>query len=65
MCNLPKYCKHGKNPAETTIDGWVKRAKREGKPVKIVQRPDSHENHYPEQWIMDQIDRWNPRTPVK
>jgi hypothetical protein len=62
ICNDVRFRKKGKNPSPSTIDVWVKAAERDGQPVKIEKAPDSGENHYPEDWIIEQIRRWNPRA---
>jgi hypothetical protein len=59
----PRYLKRGKNPPPTTIDAWVIAAKKAGRSVEIQKAPDNRENHYPEDWILDCIKRWNPRQP--
>lgn len=62
ICSDPRFQKDGKNPPPTTIDVWVKAAERSNKSVEIVKAPDSGENHYPEDWILDRIaNHWHPR----
>jgi len=61
ICHGDEFRKNGKNPAPSTIQRWVDRASREGNPVKVVPARDTHENHYPREWIMKQLERWNPR----
>ncbi len=58
----PRFKKTGKNPVESTIQRWVERAKRNKKSVEIVKAPDTHENHYAEAWVLEQIELWNPRS---
>ena len=38
-------------------------ASLDGQELLIIQAPDSRENHYPERWIMECIQRWNPLLP--
>jgi len=57
----PRFKKLGKNPPRSTIQRWGERSEKEGEPVKIERAPDTHECYYPQQWVMDQVERWNPR----
>lgn len=61
VCTDPRFLKNGKNPPATTIDGWVKSAKKSGDPPEIVKAPENQENHYPEAWVHARIRLWNPR----
>mgnify|MGYP001562712133 FL=1 len=63
VCADLRFKKKGKNPSPTTIDGWVKSAKNNGQPIDIEKDPANRENYYPEDWIMERIHTWNPRTP--
>jgi len=62
ICTHARFQKNGKNPAPTTIDGWVKSAKNNGQTIDIVKDPANQENHYPNDWIRERISTWNPRT---
>jgi hypothetical protein len=62
ICTATRFQKQGKNPVATTIDGWVKSAKRKGTPIDIDSDPANRENYYPEAWIMERIGTWNPRV---
>ena len=57
-----RFQKNGKNPAPSTVQRWVERSAREGKPVEIIQDPATHENYYPEEWFLEQWEQWKPRT---
>ena len=57
----PRFTKGGKNPGASTIARWVDRSKADGNPVVITKSPDSGENHYPLDWVLDQIKKWHPR----
>lgn len=50
-----------KNPAESTIQRWVKASKRRGQPVHIEHDTATGENYYPKAWVHDCFRRWNPR----
>lgn len=58
-----RFRKHGKNPASSTIQRWVERSgSHSDSPVKKkVVDPVTHERYYPESWVKEQIQRWNPR----
>ncbi len=62
ICSDERFRKNGKNPARTTIHAWIKCGQRTGIPVSVLKAPDSQEVHVPENWVMDQISTWNPRT---
>jgi hypothetical protein len=64
ICTAKQFQKQGKNPAATTIDAWVKSAKRSGATIDIDSDPANGENYYPETWILERIGTWNPRTPA-
>lgn len=56
-----RFRKNSKNPPQSTMQRWVKRSEKEGNPVPTVKAPDSGEKFYPEQWVQEQIERWNPQ----
>jgi len=61
----PKYKKNGKNPPRTTIQKWEQKSIRNGDPVNCIKAPDSQTKHYPEFWVMVQVQLWHPRnTPA-
>lgn len=56
-----RFRKDGKNPPQSTMQRWVKRSEKEGEPVHTDKAPDSGEKFYPEQWVLEQIERWHPQ----
>ncbi len=50
-----------RNPPRSTINEWMDRAKRKGKPVKKVKDPATGEVCLLESWVQKQFDRWHPR----
>lgn len=70
ICHHERFRKKGTSPVPSTIQRWVERDKRQADKnhtdlVNVVQAPDTHENHYPESWIRQQIDLWNPRQKLR
>ncbi len=58
-----RFQKKGKCIPRTTLQQWVDRDATDGNPVPTETAPDSGEKYYPEQWVREQITRWNPRQP--
>lgn len=61
ICTDARFRKSGKNPPRSTIDVWIRAAERNKCKPRIVRAPDSQEVHLPEDWVLEQIKRWNPR----
>ncbi len=58
-----RFQKKGKCIPRTTLQRWVNRDAEDGDPVPTETAPDSGEKFYPEQWVRERIERWNPRQP--
>lgn len=63
ISTAPRFQKKGKNPPRTTLQEWEKRSSKSKSPIHVVKAPDSNECYYPEAWVHEQIQQWNPRQP--